>query len=466
MCRPPAIMPPRLLLSVLAFAFLVGAAGVRADVFHLRDGGAVAGKLLDTEGAHYRIRTAVGIVSVAVDAVARIEVSATPFEEYERRLAEAVETAAAQAELGQWCVENGLELDGKRHFERALELDGNCAAARRALGYVRVGGLWVDGRSRPGASEEQGAPATVDNGQRLRAAVRSRWFQRVRAIKQAYLGDSGPRWEDGRARILAIEDPLAIVPLARVLSGGDVAGRRLLVEALSRFEDLDASLSLAILALADDDREVRERAVADLVRRDDPRVAAQMRDALVTGDDTVLKRAACALGWLGVEEAVPELIRRLTALRDRTVEVPVYLYPMAEEWARGPYDRRSPRPMTRLRHTDRGLVHGPAMGNLGRTTPSLCRAALREGRIHGDGGFRRHGASAAGPLDIEAAGLGNGLINIGRRQRVVVYRTEVLDALRRITGQDFGFDVAAWSNWHTAQAGAPDEGFRHSRRPR
>jgi hypothetical protein len=33
-------------------------------------------------------------------------------------------------------------------------------------------------------------------------------------------------------------------------------------------------------------------------------------------------------------------------------------------------------------------------------------------------------------------------------QRVTVYRTELLEALRRITGQDFGFDRDDWLRWY------------------
>jgi len=34
------------------------------------------------------------------------------------------------------------------------------------------------------------------------------------------------------------------------------------------------------------------------------------------------------------------------------------------------------------------------------------------------------------------------------RMEVTVFRTEVLEALREITGQDFGFDEGDWSRWY------------------
>jgi len=39
-------------------------------------------------------------------------------------------------------------------------------------------------------------------------------------------------------------------------------------------------------------------------------------------------------------------------------------------------------------------------------------------------------------------------------RRVTVYRTEVLEALRRITGRDFGFDREDWQKWYEKQAGS------------
>ncbi len=36
---------------------------------------------------------------------------------------------------------------------------------------------------------------------------------------------------------------------------------------------------------------------------------------------------------------------------------------------------------------------------------------------------------------------------------VTVYRTEVLEALRRLTGQDFGFEREPWQRWYEARKG-------------
>jgi len=47
--------------------------------------------------------------------------------------------------------------------------------------------------------------------------------------------------------------------------------------------------------------------------------------------------------------------------------------------------------------------------------------------------------------------FGGTIENKWERRDVVVYRTEVLEALRQITGQQYGFDAAEWLRWYEEQ---------------
>jgi hypothetical protein len=50
--------------------------------------------------------------------------------------------------------------------------------------------------------------------------------------------------------------------------------------------------------------------------------------------------------------------------------------------------------------------------------------------------------------------LGTGLVFVNREYQlrsVTVFRTEVMEALKRITGQNFGFDAVAWRRWYEEQ---------------
>jgi len=379
------------------------------DVLYLTNGGTVEGDIVSTEGRQYVVRTVVGPVTLPAEIVQRVEESPSPFEEYDRRAQAAGESAAAQFELAEWCDDAGLGMQRRKHLQRALELDPDFAPARSALGYVRVGALWIDGRSlaengaKPPAQPPENAADRDDD--RVVAAVQGTWHRRIAAIKRSHLESTLDRLtREGRERILEIRDPLAVLPLVEVLSRGSLFCRQVLVEALSHFDTDEATLNLAVLALLDPDGGVRDTVLRELVRRDDPRVIPQFREALKTKDNTIIGRAAEALGRLEAREAVPDLIPLLRGKAIRRVEL------SAEEYF-GSFQRVFSKPVV----WDIGsyqVAHQPRIGF-----------------------WRRDGLTFLfDPVFLP--------------RRVTVFRTAVLDALVQITGQNFGFDDAAWQRWY------------------
>lgn len=396
-------------LAIGLLTALAACASATADVFHLRDGGRVTGQLLGTSETAYQVRTTVGIVSLPIDAVERRESAPSPFEEYDRRAADAAENADAHFQLAAWCDEHGLVSERRRHLRRTLELNPDHAAARAALGFVRVGSVWVDGRggaARSGATAVQPSPEdSAEAEAKLVRAVQGEWMRRIRAIRTGLLDSLNERHvEDGRRQIGEIRDPLAIVPLARVLAGGDRVCRELLVDRLAAFPQDEATMNLAVLALTDREADIRSRALAELRRRDDPRVSAQYRKALRSDNDELIRRAAVGLGALGAAEAVPELIETLTVQRNKMVEVPVRTY------------------------------FGGWLSDFNEPTTVSLSGALRV----------NHNPEI-GVVDYTG---GVAVDNVFRLQRVTVYRTEVLEALKQLTGQNFGFEAAEWRTWY------------------
>lgn len=409
---------PHLVAGLLGLASPACVHVARGDVFHLATGGLVEGALLAEKDGHYQILTALGTVSVATDAVVQVETTPTPLHEYQQRAAAAADTPTDQAALGAWCAAHELAYLSRRHYRRALELDPDCAEARRALGFVRVGDFWVSGRRQPGrragvTSRPAGAGATggpTEDPVKVARAIQGSWRRRIRAIKSMLLDSPLPHQvEEGRARILEIEDPLAIVPLSEVLSDGSLVCRTVLVEALRRFSDDAATVNLAALALADSHEDIRHAALRALVRRKDPRIAGQFREALDSNNDLLIRRAAEALGALGAREAVPALIPLLTARRVKEVEVPM-----------GRYFSTLPAAFPVRYHW------------IGSTMVAVCPNI---GVVSANPGF------TVGPP-----------FGVPRAQTVVkevtVYRSEVREALRRLTGEDFGFDQAEWRRWY------------------
>jgi len=412
---PPCVGAP---LAVFA-ALLLLSIPLRGEIVHLRSGGSLEGELLGQTDETYTIRTPLGVLTLPRDAVERVERAPSTWQQYEQRRSATAATAEAQYELARWCGERGLKNERRVHLEQALAADPDFKPARKALGHVRIGEMWVDGRpvseraprgrrGEAGGERPAGEPASAAETDKLIAAIQSQWSQRIQAIRTNLLETPMTQTaREGRNRILAIEDPLAILPLANILGSGDWNSRDALLDALARFPQDEATLYLAVLALLDPDPDLRRRAVAELLRRDDPRVVAQFREALLSDNDELIRRAAYALGVLKAKAAVPELIQALQASRTRVVEVPVpsYLTTFASTFNR------------------------PTTIQLGSTITVTHRPVL-------------------------VIPTGNWLFpETALRSRVVtVMRSEARDALVAITGRDFGFNQADWENWYKEQA--------------
>ena len=108
--------------------------------------------------------------------------------------------------------------------------------------------------------------------------------------------------------------------------------------------------------------------------------------------------------------AVPDLIDALTAQRDRWVEVPMRRY--LGGW-----------PL---------VFDGVTISEVGPGVRVVTRPDLV---------WCQHYAV----VDVD-------VVNRSVYREVTIYRTEVLEALKQITGENFGFDREAWTRWWTAQA--------------
>ncbi len=412
---PPVHRKASLATRLAYSAAWIACVAASADVILLKSGGRIEGEILENGADGVHIQTAVGLVVLPPDAIESIEDGVGSRDDYQQRAEQAEQTAAAQTELARWCGEVGLRAERDRHLKRALEIDPNHEPARLEAGFIRINGMWVDARaperaaaSRPGSPNAAASrPAPAEDPEKLIAAVQSDWFRRIRAIRDNMLESASERIsEDGRRRILEIRDPLAILPMTRALSSGRPISRAVLVSALGQFQQDEATLNLALLALVDDAEDVRRDALVELIRRKDPRVIPQFREALATDSDRLVRRAAIALGALGASEAVPDLIDALTAQRRRVVEVPVYTYVQG-------YER---------------CFDSAATVSLGGLSSVRVRPVA--GVVFNPSGFAD---------------------TTYERRNVTVFRTEVLEALRTITGQDHGFEVEAWRRWQQEQ---------------
>ncbi|RMF71268.1 MAG: hypothetical protein D6744_18240, partial [Planctomycetota bacterium] len=172
---------------VAAVVALAAPTPLRGDVFHLKSGGAIEGELIEQNDVGYRVRTKIGVMTLARADVVRIESSESPLAELDRRRAATPDEPDALVAFAAWCREHDFKADARKALLRAIELDPDHAEARAALGFVRVGEVWVENRapsSRPTATRPARRSDPVEA--RVRRA-RLSWARRIASIRDNML---------------------------------------------------------------------------------------------------------------------------------------------------------------------------------------------------------------------------------------------------------------------------------------
>jgi hypothetical protein len=317
--------------ALLAIVLFAVASRAQADVFELKDGGQVTGELVErTEGGDYVVRTADGVQATLGRAqVQRIVPQDETTAEYERRSRTAPDTAEAHRELAEWSRQNGLTDEADHHLERVVDLDPEDEAARRSLGYERVGDRWLtreeqmaargmvffDGRWR--------TPQDVAVRQRDDAEgdVEAEWVGRLRRWRGWLDSDREDRVEEARAQIAAIDDPYAAAALVKLLEDEeDEWAFELLLATLGRLDTALTVQTLVAYSLEYDDAEIRALCVDYLVGGGRPVSIVPYVQALKSGDNIIVNRAGEALGVIGDPEAMSPLIDALVTTHKYTVQ--------------------------------------------------------------------------------------------------------------------------------------------------
>ena len=122
--------------AVAATLLLLGGVAL-GDTVKLTNGNVVEGKA-ERDGDVVIVKTHVGELRLRADEVVEIVPGKTRHELYdERRAKTAKDDADAQVELGDWCKEQGLKSEARRHWKLALEVDENHRKAHGRLGHIR-----------------------------------------------------------------------------------------------------------------------------------------------------------------------------------------------------------------------------------------------------------------------------------------------------------------------------------------
>ncbi len=255
------------------------------------------------------------------------------------------------------------------------------------------------------------APATVSPevalGQRRIAIARE-----LQDISLRYLGSLDPaKREEGRQRALLIRDPVAVDPVLRILGPGDEAMRTLECEMLGQIPGAEASAALAKIVLVDLSDAVRQAAIQSIKLHSDKGAFQPLVNAL-RGTGDAYTRAANALGDVGNLDVALALVQFLRKPTEQTIQV----------WV-------TPKPSGMFSGTMQPYItgyHTIVSGSMAVTVPDFA--------------YSNNGVGVGNPSPQQPV-LENRTIVVQAEQPII------RDAIKKITGQDYGFDVVKWRTW-------------------
>lgn len=418
------------------------AGDTRADRIVLRGGGQVRGKVTPDPNRPDRVSvlTERGKTPLSFQKVQVIEVVAEPgpLDEYLKQRDATPATAEAQVNLGRWCEGHKLPDLARLHYETALGLDPTFGPAHRKVGHVLYSGRWLTAdalREAQGLVRHKGKWITRDQKAGIdraaaAAAEQSTWVKRIRLLRDAVVNSPDDRRREAEGQLLEIRDPVAVGPLVRVLGGDAGRLRTLLAHVLGEIPGPEATAALVARLLDEWEADVRYATMDVLLRRDASDVTRLLVRALRSNRLEAVNRAAWGLGSLHALTAVPSLVGSLISVRTETVMAPSAV----------------------------GLGEGLGISaSFGSAAPGGSAAGGPVAYGGGGTGAAAYGATASPLPGYGPSPAGVGLSAGGgvsatrgpfpRSVRVPFHNTEVLAALVKLTGQDFGWDVDAWKHW-------------------
>jgi HEAT repeat protein len=228
------------------------------------------------------------------------------------------------------------------------------------------------------------------------------WFKRVYVLHNWLHGSYDAKREEALRELEKIEDADAVPALARSFRNDPSENYRLIyVKLLGRLNSLKATEALAWQSLQDDSANVRQEALQGVGNGDRAAAMGYYVRALRDKSNSVVLRSAIALGEYGDAHVIPNLIDALVTEHTHIVTVP-------EVVAGG------------LSFNVDGTV-----GGHGQHLPPQVEAMLRN------------------PYN-------NPNTSVRMRQIAVKQlheNNEVLVALKKLSGEDFGYDEKTWRLW-------------------
>jgi hypothetical protein len=439
----------------LGAAFAVSPAA-HADHIALRGGGSITGAILPADAQRPEIlrvqtRTSAQPLEVRKAQVLRVDSVDDDLREYLVKLAAVQATAESEFELAEWCESSSLSGPARRHLQRAIELNSEFAPAHAKLGNVYHDGRWMtldERRKAQGLVFYKGRWVLPDDKRQLEAktalvAEQESWLRQLKLLRKKLLSNDRAQAQQADQQLSAIRDGLAVVPLVKVFGEDPEPIRIRLAQTIAAIPGDDSLEALIRLLLTEPVQEVREETLRELELRKDSKTIPRLVKALEMKDPVAVGRAAWALATLDAVSAVPNLIPVLVKTEKKWVVDPT----VGDDSGGINATFVSPNGMRAIPANAGGVAAGGATGVVGPGYATGGSLPVLTGPVVGNG-VAAYGATSI-PFG-SFTGLSNGVnANKPNAQLITqVYQNEgVLQALRDLTGMDFGYDIKAWKQW-------------------
>jgi hypothetical protein len=412
------------LLAAVA-SFWMGPIG-QADMIRLKSGGEIRGTIPREKGAttgpEVSITTLSGaVVTIAQDEIDFITRRPLKVEEYETRARRTPDTIEDQWALAEWCREQNLRSQRETHLERIVQLDPDHEKAHYGLGHTNVDGVWMSREERmtaQGYIKHKGRWVTP---QELELAEKSdeeraseeKWFQQIRLWKNWLTGTHAAQSREALKSFGDLQDPDAVAALVKNFQDDeDKRLRKLYISVLENIPGSKPVPALVKQSLHDVDYQLRYAALNALQPDQfDIAVPLYVRE-LQHDSNAIVGRAGKALERIADDRVVPDLIEALVTTHRYRVAIP-------DNGGLG------------FRSDGMGAINGS-----GAILPPEVELALRSGQING--------VIVHQPNQMKRPPK---IVTVNRDEQ----NREVLAALQKITGQNFGYNERTWKLWHAAQ---------------
>lgn len=227
---------------------------------------------------------------LSIDAAAEKISDAKAMQRYEAARAEMQDTATAHWQMSQKCLAAKLPDQARAHMNRVLDLNPNYEPARAALGFKKIGGVWV--------SPEQIA---ADEAQAAAEAISvNKHGKLMNELLDGFTSKDSRKQSRSKQRLLELRDPSTIPAAEKILSPKNAEIAEIVVDYLANIKDPVATMSLVRHAVFYPTQEVRTEAAMKLSDRDlhdyAPPILSLLSNPIQSGTQPVLTRRGQLMG--------------------------------------------------------------------------------------------------------------------------------------------------------------------------